>query len=276
MIQINEAIKENIKDLEKAPLGRDEIPGLPTGFKSTDRMMQGFQPGQLIIIGARPGMGKTALALSWASKVAKQDLRSVAYFSYEAKYGELSMRMLSSEARIDKRKLKLKNFDTNELKAIATAVKTLTDMRFFIEDSGIVKIADIKDKCIKLKTEQGLALVVIDYFQLIPHSKNELEEVVNGLKELAVNLEVTVIVLSQLSRPKKRPDRRPLVKDLRNMGSLANLADIICFIYREDYYDASSTKRGIAELIFPKNREGEPGTLELRWIGAQMRYEEFS
>lgn len=281
MVSLKEALRENLKELEKPAREVGEVTGVTTGFKSVDKRLLGLQPGQLIIMAARPGMGKTAFALNWAVAAARQTNKAVAVFSYEMMYGELSMRLLASESCVDSRKLKTKDFNEMDLRSISGAIKNLSNLNLFINDNGATNLIDIRSYCRKLKAEQGLAMIVIDYLQLMPmHVKKqsreqEIAELSRGLKMMASELGVPIVALSQLNRSAAaRTDRRPQLQDLRESGSLEQDANIVVLIHREDYYDANTPKKGIAEIIIAKNRNGEPGTEELAWIGSQTKFAE--
>jgi replicative DNA helicase len=279
MISIKQALYENLKELEKPARAKGEIMGVSTGFQSLDKSLLGLQAGQLVLIAARPGMGKTALALNWAVAAARQTNMAVAVFSYEMMYAELSLRLLASEACIDSRKLKTKDFNEMDLKAIFNATQKLSSLKLYINDAGSTNLMDIRSYCRKLKAEQGLAMIVVDYLQIMPmhvkkqNREQEIAELSRGFKMLANELEIPVVALSQLNRTAaSRTDRRPQLQDLRESGSLEQDANIVCLIHREDYYDPNSPKKGIAEIIIAKNRNGEPGTVELSWIGSQTKF----
>ncbi|WPU64426.1 replicative DNA helicase [Peredibacter starrii] len=279
MIPLKQALYENLKELEKPARAKGEIMGVSTGFGSIDRSLLGLQPGQLVLIAARPGMGKTAFALNWAVAAAKQTNMAVAVFSYEMMYAELSMRLLSSEAGVDSRKLKTKEFNEMDLRQISNAVQKLSNLKLYINDSGATNLMDIRSYCRKLKAEQGLAMIIVDYLQIMPmhvkkqNREQEIAELSRGFKMLANELEIPVVALSQLNRTAaSRTDRRPQLQDLRESGSLEQDANIVCLIHREDYYDPQTPKKGIAEIIIAKNRNGEPGTVELAWIGSQTKF----
>lgn len=279
MISLKQALYENLKELEKPARAKGEIMGVSTGFQSIDRQLLGLQPGQLVLIAARPGMGKTALALNWAVAAARQTNMAVAVFSYEMMYAEISMRLLASEACIDSRKLKTKEFNEMDLRSISHAIQKLSNLKLYINDSGSTNLMDIRSYCRKLKAEQGLAMIIVDYLQIMPmhikkqNREQEIAELSRGFKMLANELEIPIVALSQLNRTAaSRTDRRPQLQDLRESGSLEQDANIVCLIHREDYYDKETPKKGIAELIIAKNRNGEPGTVELSWIGSQTKF----
>jgi replicative DNA helicase len=281
MISLKEALYENLKELERPARAKGEITGVSTGFNALDVRLLGLQPGQLVIMAARPGMGKTALALNWAVAAAKQTNQAVAVFSYEMMYAELSMRLLASEACVDARKLKTKDFNEMDLRSISGAIQKLSNLKLFINDNGATNLIDIRSYCRKLKAEQGLAMIVIDYLQLMPmhvkkqNREQEIAELSRGLKMMASELGIPVVALSQLNRSAAaRTDRRPQLQDLRESGSLEQDANIVVLIHREDYYDANTPKKGVAEVIIAKNRNGEPGTVELSWIGSQTKFAE--
>lgn len=281
MISLKEALYENLKELERPARAKGEVTGVTTGFNSIDARLLGLQPGQLIIMAARPGMGKTALALNWAVAAAAKHPGAVAVFSYEMMYAELSMRLLSSESCVDSRKLKTKDFNEMDLRAISGAIQKLSNLKLYINDNGATNLIDIRSYCRKLKSEQGLTMIVIDYLQLMPmhvkkqNREQEIAELSRGLKMMASELQVPIVALSQLNRSAAaRTDRRPQLQDLRESGSLEQDANMVVLIHREDYYDANTPKKGIAEIIIAKNRNGEPGTVELGWIGSQTKFTE--
>jgi replicative DNA helicase len=287
LVTLKEALYENLKELEKPARAKGELSGVSTGFDSLDRRLLGLQAGQMVIVAARPGMGKTALALNWALNSMKKAIQAghapapVAVFSYEMMYPELSMRLLASESGVDSRKLRTKDFNEMDLRNISTGIQRLSNLPLFISDNGGNTLIDIRSYCRKIKAERGLGMIIIDYLQLMqPHVKKpqreqEIAEISRGIKMLANELQVPIIALSQLNRSaSSRSDRRPQLQDLRESGSLEQDADIVCLIHREDYYDETTPKKGIAEVIVAKNRAGEVGTVELAWIGSQTKFAE--
>lgn len=272
-------LKENLKELEDPSRRKGEISGLPTGFRDLDKALLGLQPGQLVVLAARPGVGKTSLALNVALNSAKQSGLPVAIFSLEMLAAELSMKILISEAGVDSQRLRMKNFLPTDLRNIGTAMKFLQSAPIKINDSADINLIDIKSQCRKLKAETGLGLVVIDYLQLMQsHNKfqqreQQISEISRGLKNLAKELECPIIALSQLNRAvESRPDKRPLISDLRESGSIEQDADIVLMIYRDELYNPETKDKGIAEVIIAKNRAGERGTIRLAWIGSQAKF----
>lgn len=277
---LKESLKDNLKALE---MGKNtgEISGISSGFPSLDKKILGFQPGQMIIIAARPGVGKTSLVLNMAVNMCKMHELPVVIFSYEMMSQELSGRILSSEANIDSRKIKTRDYSDMDLRNMYNAVQGLAKLPIFINDSAGTTLLDIKSQCRKIKAEHGLGMIVIDYLQLMkPHIRKqsreqEIAEISRGIKELAKELECPIMALSQLNRTATtRSDRRPQLQDLRESGSIEQDADIVCLIHREDAIDPNSPKKGVAEIIIAKNRAGEQGTVEMAWVGSQTKFAE--
>lgn len=283
MRMLNNCLKDNLKSLAAPARKNGEIEGISSGYPELDRYLLGMQPGQLIVLAARPGMGKTSLAVNIAVSACEHSAAPVAIFSLEMLARELSMRMLSSRAKIDSTKLRTKNFLDTDLRNINNSVSELSKFPIFINDSGATTIIDIQGHCRKIKAERGLGLVVIDYLQLLrPHSNNpnreqQISEMSRGLKSLAKELECPILALSQLNRGvESRTEKRPLISDLRESGSIEQDADIVIMIYRDDFYDKNSKDPGVAEIIVCKNRSGENGTAKLAWVGRYTSFEQLS
>lgn len=282
LADIKAVLRENLKAIEKQN-GKDEISGIQTGFKKLDEKLLGMQPGQLIIIAARPAMGKTSFVLNIAVNSVKLSGLPIAFFSLEMLAPELSGRILASEAGIDAKLLRTKNFQPYEMQKLMKAVQTISNLPIKINDAGDINLLDIKSQCRKLKTEQGLGLVVIDYLQLMgSHTNNtnpveRTTEISRGLKNLAKELGCPVIALSQLNRSAAaRPDKRPMLNDLRDSGSIEQDADVVLLIHREEYYNPDTNEKGIGEIIVAKNRAGEPGPVKLAWIASQTKFADLS
>lgn len=275
MVTIKQALKQNIKDLEKEGRAEGEISGQSSGLRELDKRLLGMQAGQLLILAARPGMGKTALALNMAVNATKTSKLPVAIFSLEMLAPELSGRLLAAESKVDNKRMRTKNFLDTDLRSIGEAVQTLSSLPIFINDDGGTTILDIMSQCRKIKAEQGLGLIVVDYIQLmspvdgrIPREQ-QISEMSRGLKNLAKEMECPVIALSQLNRGvESRTDKRPMVSDLRESGSIEQDADAVLLIYRDEFYNKDSKEQGIAEIIVGKNRAGEVGTAKVSWVGA--------
>jgi replicative DNA helicase len=271
-LSLHEEMNEAIDYVEALMARAGELTGVPTGFKDLDEITGGLQPGELTVIAARPSMGKTAMALNIARNAAVDHRKKVAIFSLEMTKLSLTLRLLSSEARVDFSSFR-KGFGTaSDHKKLVDAGSTLADADIWIDDSGMVTILEIKAKCRRLKSERGLDMVIVDYLQLAhgdtPTHRKDLEigEISHGLKALAKELRLPVVALSQLNRgPEQRdPDkRRPNMGDLRESGAIEQDADVIAFIYRDEVYNRTEENRGIAELNIAKQRNGPTGTVHL-------------
>ena len=280
MSKLNACLKVNLKTLEDSSRQSGELSGLSTSFPELDKYLLGMQSGQLIILAARPGMGKTSLALNVATRSCKQTKLPVVVFSLEMLDAELSMRILSSEAKVDSKRLRTKNFLDTDLRNIGNAIQGLSQLPIYINDNGGTTVPDILSQCRKIKSESGLGLIIIDYLQLMrshtnnPSREQQIAEISRGLKSMAKELECPVIALSQLNRSvESRPDKRPNTADLRESGSIEQDADIVLMVYRDDFYNKDSKEPGIAEIIVAKNRAGETGTAKLAWVGAHTSFE---
>ena len=278
---------ENFKDvlyraqanLEKLSQTRGDVTGLPSGWTDFDRMTSGFHENQLIIVAARPGMGKTVFALNVATNIAINTGKSVALFNLEMDAVQLANRMLASVGQIEGHKFMSGNLNNNDWVRLNEAISQLSDAKIFINDTPGVTIGEIRSKCRRLaSSENGLGIVIIDYLQLVSGGKNygtnrqqEVSDISRALKLLALELRVPVIALSQLSRNvETREDKRPLMSDLRESGSLEQDADIVAFLYRDSYYKKSSVDENntsVSELIIGKHRNGRTGTINLIFKG---------
>lgn len=281
MVKINATLRENLKELEDTSRKIGEISGLSTGYPRLDEKLLGMQPGQLIVLAARPAMGKTSLALNIAVSSCLQSGLPVAIFSLEMLATELSMRILTGRAKVDSKRVRTKNFLDTDLRSLARATQELSSLPIYINDSGNTTILDIQSQCRKIKADQGLGLIVIDYLQLMGSTnktaqrEQQIAEISRGLKTMAKELGCPVIALSQLNRGvESRPDKRPTTADLRESGAIEQDADIVMFVYRDEVYFKDSTKEpGVAEIIVGKNRAGEIGTAKLAWVGAYTSFE---
>ena len=270
---IKSIIMDLYAQLDERSRSDSGIPGLTTGFRDLDVALTGLNKSDLILVAARPGMGKTAFALNIALNAAKASGKAVAVFQLEMSKDQLAARFLASEALLDSQKLKTGNLNQDDWIKIARATSVLAKTHLFVDDNPAITVAEIKAKCRRLG--DSLGLIVIDYIQLMQtggrRSENRVQEVAEisrGLKIMAKELNVPVVCLSQLSRAaEQRADKRPMLSDLRESGAIEQDADIVMFIYRDDYYDAESDDKNVAEIILAKNRHGATGTVELQWIG---------
>jgi replicative DNA helicase len=262
-----------------------QLTGVPTGFKDLDEMTGGLQGGELIIVAARPSMGKTALALNLARNAALDNGKKVAIFSLEMTTRSLVLRLLSAEAKVDMSSFRRGFGSSADHRKLVQKAGELADADIWIDDSGTITILEIKAKCRRLATERGLDLVMVDYLQLAhadtPQTRKDLEigAISGGLKALAKELDVPVIALSQLNRgPEQRdPDkRRPNMGDLRESGAIEQDADVIAFIYRDEVYNPSEENRGLAELIIAKQRNGPTGTVKLSFEGRYANFRDLA
>jgi replicative DNA helicase len=262
-----------------------ELTGIPTDFRDFDEITGGLQPGELIVIAARPSMGKTAMALNIARNAAVDHRKKAAIFSLEMTKRALALRLLASEANIDFSGVRKGFGRPDDLGKLTQAGGRLADASIWIDDSGVITILEIKAKCRRMKSELGLDLVIVDYLQLAhgntPTSRKDLEiaEISHGLKALAKELDIPVIALSQLNRgPEQRdPDkRRPNMGDLRESGAIEQDADVIAFIYRDEVYNPTDENRGIAELIVAKQRNGPTGTVKLQFSARYAKFHDLA
>jgi replicative DNA helicase len=248
--------------------------GIASGFRDLDKMTSGFQRNDLIIVAARPSVGKTAFALNIAQNVGVRERETVAIFSLEMGAAQLVQRMICAEANVDAQRLRTGFLESDDWEKLTMAIGALSEAQIFIDDSPSVTVADIRAKCRRLKKEKGLGMILIDYLQLIhgrgkggDNRQQEVSEISRTLKQIARELEVPVIALSQLSRGvEQRQDKRPMMSDLRESGSIEQDADIVAFLYRDDYYDKESEKKNIIEIIIAKQRNGPVGTVELAFL----------
>lgn len=268
---IKDVLVETYDNIEQLHTRKGDVTGIPTGFRDLDRITAGFQRNDLIIVAARPSVGKTAFALNVAQNVATKTDENVAIFSLEMGAEQLVMRMLCAEGNIDAQVLRTGALEAEDWRKLTMAMGTLSNAGIFIDDTPGVRINEIRAKCRRLQQEHGLGMIMIDYLQLIMGSgrpgenrQQEVSEISRSLKALARELKVPVIALSQLSRGvEQRQDKRPMMSDLRESGSIEQDADIVSFLYREDYYDKETENQNMIEIIIAKQRNGPTGTVTL-------------
>ena len=277
---INEALVSSINIIEQAYKQGSKVTGIESGFADLDAKTAGFHPSDLILIAARPSMGKTAIALNMVAHAAIKHNIPCAIFSLEMSKESLANRLIASEARVDASKLRNGQLEPEDWAAIAESLGPISTAPIFIDDTTGITMPQLRSKCRKLKLEHGLKLIVVDYIQLMAGSgvrfesrQQEVSEISRSLKALAREMDAPVIALSQLSRaPESRSDRRPILSDLRESGAIEQDADLVCFIYRDEYYNPDTERPGIAEVIVAKQRNGDTGTIELRYLGNHVRF----
>jgi len=279
-VGIREIVKESFRTIDQLSQSKEIVTGLPTGFVDIDEMTSGLQKGELVIVAARPAMGKTSFCLNVAQHASMRAGETVGIFSLEMSKEQLVLRMLCSDARIDAHKLRTGRLQEKDWARLAKAYADLSASKVFIDDSSTVSPLEMRAKCRRLRAEHGLGLVIVDYLQLVTSTgrvenrQQEISAISRSLKGLAKELAVPVVALSQLSRaPEARTDRRPQLSDLRESGALEQDADIVMFIYREEEYKPSDENRGIAEIIIGKQRNGPTGTRKLAFIKEFTRFE---
>lgn len=275
---IKDVLAANLERLEELMRNKEKVTGIPTGFHDLDLHTSGLQPSDLVLIAARPSMGKTSFALNIASNAAIRHNVPVAFFSLEMSKEQLVNRILCSEGLISSEKLRVGDLDADDLPKLALTVDALSKSPIYIDDTPGITVTEIRSKCRRLKLKNQLGLIVIDYLQLMQGNGRESrqQEVADNsrmLKILAKELDVPVITLSQLSRaPEQRTEHRPMLSDLRESGSIEQDADIVMFLYRDEKYNPETEKKNIAECIIAKFRNGSTGTIELGWRGEFTRY----
>ncbi len=279
-VGIREIVKESFRTIDQLSQSKELVTGLPTGFVDVDERTTGLQKGDLIIVAARPAMGKTSFCLNLAQHASLKTGETVGVFSLEMSKEQLVLRMLCAEARVDAHKLRTGHLQEKDWARLANAYATLSGARIFIDDSASLTPLEVRAKCRRLKAEHGLGLVVVDYLQLmnaggrIENRQQEIATISRSLKGLAKELQCPVVALSQLSRaPEARTEKRPQLSDLRDSGSIEQDADIVMFIYREEVYKPTPENTGLAELIIAKQRNGPIGTSDLVFIKEFTRFE---
>ncbi|GAK12018.1 replicative DNA helicase [Geomicrobium sp. JCM 19039] len=271
-VSIKDVLMETYDNIEMLQGRGDALTGVSSGFQDLDRMTAGFQRSDLIIVAARPSMGKTAFALNIAQNIATKSDENVAIFSLEMGASQLVQRMLCAEGNIDGTRLRTGQLIEEDWEKLAMAMGSLSRAGIYIDDSPGITVADIRAKCRRLKQERGLGMILIDYLQLIQgrgteSRQQEVSEISRNLKAIARELDVPVIALSQLSRSvESRQDKRPMMSDLRESGSIEQDADIVSFLFREDYYDHDAENQNMIEIIIAKQRNGPVGSVELAFI----------
>lgn len=276
---ISDILVNSLEKIEQIYMSKETITGVPTGFIDLDYKTAGLQKSDFILIAARPSMGKTAFALNIAQHVAVRKHIPTAIFSLEMSKEQLINRLLCAEAAIDAQKLRTGSLQDQDWTAIVQAIGPLSDAPMYIDDTPSISIAELRAKCRKLKLEKNLGLVMIDYLQLmtaghkVESRQQEISEISRSLKALARELDAPVIALSQLSRAcEARSDRRPMLSDLRDSGAIEQDADLVAFLYRDEYYHPETEKKNQAEVIIAKQRNGPTGTVDLAWLSQFTKF----
>ena len=280
-LPVNKALAEAFTVLQDRFNSGGNVTGLPTGYTELDEMTAGLQPTDLIIIAARPSMGKTTLALNIAEYAALKSKKAVAVFSMEMSASQLALRLISSVGRVNAQRLRTGQLEDEDWSRVTSSIRLLREARIFIDDTPALSPEVLRSKARRLKREHDLGLIVIDYLQLMAVPGNqenratEISEISRGLKALAKELNVPVVALSQLNRSlETRTDKRPMMADLRESGAIEQDADVIVFIYRDEYYNKeNSPDKGLAEIIIGKQRNGPTGALKLKFFGEYTRFD---
>lgn len=278
-VPVRKIVRNAIEKIEIAAKNKGSVTGIPTGFIDLDYRTAGFQPSDLILVAARPSMGKTAFELNLAQYMAFRKNLTVALFSLEMSKEQLVNRMFSLESNVDAQKLRTGQLNDQDWERLVEGARIISSSNLIIDDTPGISISELRSKCRKYKMEHNLSIIMIDYLQLMTGSgksesrQNEISEISRSLKALARELSVPVVALSQLSRKvEERPDHRPMLSDLRESGAIEQDADVVMFLYRDDYYHKDSDKKGISEVIIAKQRNGPIGTVELAWLPEYTKF----
>jgi replicative DNA helicase len=281
-VELRKILPGTIDRLDELYTSEGHITGTPTGFDDLDKMTAGLQPGDLVIVAGRPSMGKTSFAMNIAEHAAISDKKPVAIFSMEMSAEQLSFRMISSLGRVNQSHLRTGNFSDEDWHRINAAVTIMSEAKIFIDDTPAMNPTEIRARSRRLAREHGLGLIVLDYIQLMQVSGNtenratELSEISRSLKALAKELRVPIVALSQLNRSvEQRTDKRPVMSDLRESGAIEQDADLIAFIYRDEVYNKETMRKGIADIIVAKQRNGPIGEVHLTFLGEYTKFENY-
>ncbi|ASW44395.1 replicative DNA helicase [Clostridium isatidis] len=276
---LSTVLERGFLEIERLFNNRGAITGVGSGIRDLDAKTSGFQKGDMVLIAARPSMGKTTFALNIAEHAALVENKSVVIFSLEMSKEQLAYKLLCSEANVDMLKLRTGNLDDDDWERIARATGPLSKAKIFIDDTAGLSVMEMRSKCRKIKMEHGIDLILIDYLQLMSGSsgsesrQQEVSEISRSIKALAKEMQCPVIALSQLSRaPEQRADHRPMLSDLRESGSIEQDADLVMFLYRDEYYNKETEEKGIGECIIAKQRNGPVGTVKMAWIGSHSKF----
>ena len=278
-VPIRQVVMNAMDKIEAAAKNKGAVTGIPTGFIDLDYRTAGMQPSDLVLIAARPSMGKTAFVLNIAQHVAFKQNKTVAIFSLEMSKEQLVNRMFSLESKVDAQHLRTGQLNDQEWEKLIESAGVIGRSNLIIDDTPGISISELRSKCRKYKLEYNLSMIIIDYLQLMSGSgrsdsrQQEISDISRSLKAVARELSVPVLALSQLSRAvEQRPDHRPMLSDLRESGAIEQDADVVMFIYRDDYYNHDTEKKDVAEIIIAKQRNGPIGTIELAWLPMYTKF----
>jgi replicative DNA helicase len=278
-VHIKKILNTNFDKIEELYLNKGKITGVSTGFDDLDEMLSGLQKADLVLVAARPSMGKTSFILNMVQQAGIRDKVATAIFSLEMSKEQLTQRVLCAEALIDSQRLRTGDINEDEWIKLARAMGPLSEAPIYIDDTPAISISEMRAKCRKLKIEQNLGLILIDYLQLMTGNgkydsrQQEISEISRSLKGIAKELGVPVVACAQLSRaPEMRADHHPIMSDLRESGAIEQDADVIMFLYRDEYYHPDTEKKNIGEVIIAKQRNGPTGTVELVWLGQFTKF----
>jgi replicative DNA helicase len=276
---MNVVLERGFLQIESIFNNKGETTGVASGFRELDAKTSGFQKGDMVLIAARPSMGKTTFALNIAENAALRSGKSIALFSLEMSKEQLAYKLLCSQAHVDMLRLRTGNLDDKDWENIAKASGPLAAAKIFIDDTAGITVMEMRSKCRRLKIEHGIDMILIDYLQLMSGGKGiesrqqEVSEISRSIKALAKEMQCPVIALSQLSRaPEQRTDHRPMLSDLRESGSIEQDADLVMFLYRDEYYDKETEEKNVGECIIAKQRNGPTGTVKLAWLGQFSKF----
>lgn len=278
-VNIKDIVFQSLESIEAAAKNKGNVTGIATGFYDLDYKTAGLQPSDLILIAARPSMGKTAFVLNIAEHVALKNNITTAIFSLEMSKDQLVKRIMSMHSKVDSQSIRSGDLNDQEWLKIVESARTIGNSNLIIDDTSSISVSEIRSKCRKYKLEHNLGLVIIDYLQLMSGNKKsesrqqEISEISRSLKGLAREINTPVIALSQLSRAvEQRPDKRPMLSDLRDSGAIEQDADVVMFIYRDEYYNHDSEEAGVSEIIIGKQRNGPTGTIKLAWLSQYTKF----
>jgi replicative DNA helicase len=276
---LSDVLERGFIEIERMFVNKGVTTGVPSGFRDLDAKTSGFQKGDMVLIAARPSMGKTTFALNLAEYAALQAQKSVVIFSLEMSKEQLAYKLLCSQANVDMLKLRTGNLDDRDWENIARTSGPLAAAKIYIDDTAGMSVMEMRSKCRRIKLEYGIDMILIDYLQLMSGSaksdsrQQEVSEISRSIKALAKEMQCPVIALSQLSRaPEQRADHRPMLSDLRESGSIEQDADVVMFLYRDEYYDKETEDKNMAECIIAKQRNGPVGTVKLAWLGQFSKF----